>query len=95
MGCHALLQGIFPAQGSNPLLFHLTYIGRQVTTGATWEAQHTFYGASKNLLKWFIVHLTAVKWTQVSNLKLFLDSVSLRRQGGKTQFLRLPRGKCD
>ena len=30
VGCHALLQGIFPTQGSNPLLFHLTYIGRQV-----------------------------------------------------------------
>ena len=30
VGCHALLHGIFPTHGSNPLLFHLTYIGRQV-----------------------------------------------------------------
>jgi len=25
MGCHALLQGIFPTQGSNPHLLHLTH----------------------------------------------------------------------
>ena len=25
MGCHALLQGIFPTQGSNPCLFHLLH----------------------------------------------------------------------
>ena len=25
MGCHSLLQGIFPTQGSNPRLFHLLH----------------------------------------------------------------------
>ena len=29
VGCHALLQGIFPTQGSNPRLLHL-FIGRWV-----------------------------------------------------------------
>ena len=28
--CHALLQGIFPTQGSNPYLLHLTCISRRV-----------------------------------------------------------------
>ncbi|KAM9681159.1 MKRN2 opposite strand protein isoform 3-T3 [Dama dama] len=29
VGCHFLLQGIFPTQGSNPCLLHLTYTGRE------------------------------------------------------------------
>ena len=43
MGCHGLLQGIFPSQGSNlPLLSLL--IGRQIVYDcATWEAR----GAAK------------------------------------------------
>ena len=47
VGCHALLQGIFPTQGLNPLFFFLestslmspALAGRFFTTGATWEAQ--------------------------------------------------------
>ena len=39
VGCHALLQGIFPTQGSNVDLLHLPALaGRFFTTGATWEA---------------------------------------------------------
>ena len=30
VGCYALPQGIFPTQGSNPYLLHITCIGRQV-----------------------------------------------------------------
>ena len=30
VGCSALLQGIFPTQGSNPHLLHITCIGRHV-----------------------------------------------------------------
>ena len=38
MGCHALLQGIFPTQGLNPRLLCLC-IGRRILyTSATWEA---------------------------------------------------------
>ena len=39
MGCHALLQGIFPTQGSNPGLKH--------TAGAFFT-----YWATRDLLKW-------------------------------------------
>ena len=43
MGCHALLWGIFPTQGSNPGLFTFPALaGRFFTTGATWEAQVLF-----------------------------------------------------
>ena len=37
VGCPALLQGIFPTQGSNPCLLHLTLGGEFFTTSATWE----------------------------------------------------------
>ena len=40
VGCHALLQGIFPTQGSNPHLSPLPAVaGGFFTTSATWEAQ--------------------------------------------------------
>ena len=39
MGGHALLQGIFPTQVSNPGLLHLPELaGGFFTTSATWEA---------------------------------------------------------
>ena len=41
VGCHALLQGIFPTKGSNSPLFcllHWQATGRFFTTSATWEA---------------------------------------------------------
>ena len=37
-GCHLLLQGIFPAQGSIPSLVSPALAARFFTTGATWEA---------------------------------------------------------
>ena len=37
VGCHFLLQGIFPTQGSNWCLLASTCIGRFFTTWATWE----------------------------------------------------------
>ena len=41
VGCHALLQGIFPTQGSNPHLFMpLALAGGFFTTSTIWEAQH-------------------------------------------------------
>ena len=39
MGCDALLQGIIPAQGSNPRLMSPALAGKFFTTGAAWEAQ--------------------------------------------------------
>ena len=40
MGCHALLQGIFPTQGSNPKPASIisALAGGFFTTSATWEA---------------------------------------------------------
>ena len=38
MGCHALLQGIFPTQGSNSSLLRPALAGRFFTTSATREA---------------------------------------------------------
>ena len=40
-GCHALLQGIFPTQGSNPGLMFPALAGGFLTTIATWEAYST------------------------------------------------------
>ena len=40
VGCHSLLQGIFPTQGSNPYLMSLALAVRLLTTSANWEA-HT------------------------------------------------------
>ena len=37
-GCHALLQGIFPTQGSNLHLLSPALAGGFFTTSATWEA---------------------------------------------------------
>jgi len=38
VGCHALLQGIFPTQGVNLNLASPASAGRFFTTNATWEA---------------------------------------------------------
>ena len=38
VGCHALLQGIFPTQGSNPHVLCLLHWQQVLTTNATWEA---------------------------------------------------------
>ena len=42
VGCHALLQGIFPTQGLNPHPMSLTLAGRFFTTSTTWEAHLLF-----------------------------------------------------
>ena len=42
VGCHVLLQGFFPTQGSNPcLLTSPTLAGGFFTTSTTWEAHVT------------------------------------------------------
>ena len=43
MGCHFLLQGIFPTQGSNPPpLMSPALAGRFFTASAAWAAQYEF-----------------------------------------------------
>ena len=41
VGCHALLQGIFPTQGLNPHLLHLLHWQAGSLPLATWEAYTT------------------------------------------------------
>ena len=53
VGCHALLQGIFPKQGSNPQsLMSRSLAGGFFTTSATWEAHSTPHCISS--LGWII-----------------------------------------
>ena len=49
VGCHALLQGIFPTQGSNPCLLPVSpaLAGRLFTTNVTWEAPWERAGPQK------------------------------------------------
>ena len=42
VGCHALLQGIFPIQGLNPGLESAALAGRLFITRAPWEAQNIY-----------------------------------------------------
>ena len=43
VGCHTFLQGIFPTQGSNPYLLHLSALtSGSCTTSAMWEALYIF-----------------------------------------------------
>ena len=48
MGCHALLQGIFQTQGSNPSLTFLALADRFFTTSTTWE-DHSFVIQLQNI----------------------------------------------
>ena len=49
VGCHALLQGIFPTQGSNKHLLRLPALtGGFFTSGANWEAQINRTSIKKN-----------------------------------------------
>ena len=48
VGCHALLQGIFPTQGPNSHLFISPALaGRFFTISATWEAERGSVGGFK------------------------------------------------
>ena len=47
--CHALLQGIFPTQGSNPHLLCLLHWQGFFTTSATWEDPTGYYEFTLNL----------------------------------------------
>ena len=40
VGCHFLLQGIFPTQGLNPCLMSPALAGGFFTASTTWEALH-------------------------------------------------------
>ena len=48
VGCHVLLQGVFPAQESN-LTSYVSCIGKFFTSSATWEAQIRSLGLTYTL----------------------------------------------
>ena len=49
VGCHFLLQGIFPTQGSNPNLLHC----RQTLYHLSHQGSPTFWKSSSNILTWW------------------------------------------
>ena len=51
VGCHALLQGIFPIQGLNPALLSPALAGGFFTASATWEVRGEKKKANYDLLK--------------------------------------------
>lgn len=64
---------------------------RSRTTKATAFLFTHFVGSLKKQFQGLNVHLTAMELTQISDLKLLLDSASRRRQAGKKQSLGLPK----
>ena len=51
VGCHALLQGIFPIQGANPFLMFSSLAGGFSATNATWKALTISYVRESGPLK--------------------------------------------
>ena len=50
VGCHALLQGVFPTQGSNPCLTSPALEGRFFTTSTILEAHYSSVERKKLIL---------------------------------------------
>ena len=81
VGCHFLLQGIFPTQGLNPCLFtSFGLAGEFFTSSVTWEAHHAscffFFGYFSQSLSH--VQLFATPWTAACQASLsFTISQSL------------------
>ena len=66
VGCHFLLQGIFPTQGLNPCLFtSLALAGEVFTSSVTWEAHH----ASCFFLVTFLSHSVVSNFLQPHGLQ--------------------------
>ena len=67
MGCHFLLQGIFPTQGSNPHLLHwqadslpLNHLGNHIHSLGTWKSSVIQFSSVQSLSH---VQLIATPWT--------------------------------
>ena len=61
VGCHALLQQIFPTQGSKPCLLYLLLANRFFTTSATWEV-HQVHHVPNKCNSFLCHHLDVVPW---------------------------------
>ena len=85
--CHALLQGIFLTQGSNPCLFMSTALsGRFFTTSTSWEAPIcSSTGVKRVLLREFPLRVSFLKENKVlsGDLKTW-DKPFLRQQMKKS-----------
>ena len=75
VGCHALLQGIFPTQGSTHISPTSCTAGRFFTTSATWEAHDVFYTCVIFKL-WCWRRLLRVPWTARRTNQSILKEIS-------------------
>ena len=85
VGCHALLQGLFPTQGSNPCLVPSPALAvRFFTTSTTWEALFTSSAAiiyNNNYILQYFGHVMR----RVDSLEkiLMLEGLGGRRRRGR------------
>ena len=89
VGCHALLQGIFPTQGLNLYLFSSPVLaGRFFTTSTTWEAwrrntlQNKLTSASCVCESLSRVRLSVTPWTVARQAPLFMGFSRQEYQSG-------------
>ena len=76
VGCHALLQGIFPTQGSNPHLLWLLHYRRILYCWATRKALDSVHHPTKAAKVWRLCKVTSCSVFSVRQLKrLNLDWV--------------------
>ena len=75
VGYHALLQGIFPAQGLNPWLMSTALTGRFFTISSTWEAQKVL----RCFIQVFLEHLLLARTGLFIGENLQFNSWALRR----------------
>jgi len=95
VGCHALLQGIFPTQGLNLYLFSSpVFAGGFFTTSTTWEAwrrntlQNKWTSASCVCESLRCVWLFVTPWTVARQAPLFMDSPGKNTRVGCHSFLQ-------
>ena len=67
MGCHSLLQGIFPTQELNPGLMSSSLAAGFFTTSATWEALNIIYLLTIIEFKNFPQNKLAEAWLKISS----------------------------
>ena len=85
-GCHALLQGIFLTQGSNPCLLHLpALVGRFFTTSNIWEGTHEGGDKSWSRGQASLVKRPKGDWAIHSQFSFTASPVTLLPQGREIQ----------
>ena len=79
VGCHFLLQGIFPTQGLSPWVSSISCIaGRAFIHWATWEAQLNIYEDTISVPWWLLVLILLLPGTELTKIYMqFLVAGSL------------------